>query len=127
MRLLSHDFFLDRYIWIDSFCTVQDDVQDWLEQAAKMADVYSGAELTISAARLLPYDVGFLQRRQTDVELPLSDRLLSGTILHVRDCDLLGTGYEGINEQPKHHSSNGHGFFKSASFLNVFYIYSSQK
>ena len=48
------------YIWIDSFCIIQDDTQDWRQQAAIMADVYSGAELTISAARSSSHKEGFL-------------------------------------------------------------------
>lgn len=39
-----------RYIWIDSLCIVQDDVEDWRVQSSKMADIYANAYLTISAA-----------------------------------------------------------------------------
>lgn len=35
-----------KYLWIDS-CTIQDDPDDWECKAAKMADVYKGAHLTI--------------------------------------------------------------------------------
>ena len=38
-----------RYIWIDSLCIVQDDIQDWENEAAKMADVYRNAYCTIAA------------------------------------------------------------------------------
>ena len=89
-----------RYIWIDSFCIVQDDAQDWLQQAVKMADVYSGAQLTISATRSSSYDEGFLTKRQTDLELPFSDRLPLGTAMYARDCDALETAHQGINGQP---------------------------
>lgn len=40
-----------RYLWIDSLCIVQDDQQDWRREAAKMASVYQGATLVISAAK----------------------------------------------------------------------------
>ena len=40
-----------RYLWIDSLCIVQDDQHDWRREAAKMASVYQGAALVISAAR----------------------------------------------------------------------------
>ncbi len=40
-----------RYLWIDSLCIVQDDQRDWRREAAKMASVYQGAEIVISAAR----------------------------------------------------------------------------
>ncbi|WXC56409.1 hypothetical protein SNK03_002346 [Fusarium graminearum] len=38
-----------RYIWIDSLCIVQDDTKDWEIEAAKMASIYNGAELVLSA------------------------------------------------------------------------------
>lgn len=39
-----------RYLWVDSLCIIQDDMDDWRTQAAKMADIYSNAHLTIAAA-----------------------------------------------------------------------------
>ncbi|KAI1178861.1 heterokaryon incompatibility protein-domain-containing protein [Nemania sp. FL0916] len=93
-----------RYIWIDSFCIIQDDKQDWLQQATKMADVYSGAELTISAARSPSFDDGFLGHRETDIELPFSDRLPPGTKVYVRDGDALESVHQGINRQPSYHA-----------------------
>jgi Heterokaryon incompatibility protein (HET) len=44
-RALSID-----YIWIDSLCIVQDDVEDWEREAANMAGIYESAEVTIAAA-----------------------------------------------------------------------------
>ena len=37
------------YLWIDSLCIVQDDDQDWREQASRMGDVYENAFVTIAA------------------------------------------------------------------------------
>lgn len=37
------------FLWADSLCIIQDDEQDWIEQSATMADVYSLAYLTIAA------------------------------------------------------------------------------
>ncbi|EGS23424.1 putative chromosome transmission fidelity protein [Thermochaetoides thermophila DSM 1495] len=39
------------YLWIDSLCIVQDDEDDWRKEAAKMAGIYRGARVVISAAR----------------------------------------------------------------------------
>ncbi|RFN48074.1 heterokaryon incompatibility protein-domain-containing protein [Fusarium flagelliforme] len=39
-----------RYIWIDSLCIVQDDLEDWRREAACMKDVYAGSSVTISAS-----------------------------------------------------------------------------
>jgi hypothetical protein len=38
-----------RYIWIDSLCICQDDMQDWERESARMAAVYSNSYLTIAA------------------------------------------------------------------------------
>jgi hypothetical protein len=38
-----------RYIWIDSLCIIQDDKHDWDMEAANMALVYKGSQLTIAA------------------------------------------------------------------------------
>jgi hypothetical protein len=39
-----------RYIWIDSLCIIQDDLDDWRREASRMKDVYSGSSVTISAS-----------------------------------------------------------------------------
>ncbi|KAK0615590.1 HET domain-containing protein [Bombardia bombarda] len=38
-----------QYIWIDSMCILQDDIDDWNFESARMMDVYSRAYLTIAA------------------------------------------------------------------------------
>ena len=40
-----------RYIWIDSLCIILDSKSDWEHEAARMAEVYRNAWLTISATR----------------------------------------------------------------------------
>jgi hypothetical protein len=39
-----------QYLWIDSMCIIQDDKEDWEQEAAKMASIYENAFLTIAAA-----------------------------------------------------------------------------
>ncbi|OCK84014.1 HET-domain-containing protein [Lepidopterella palustris CBS 459.81] len=39
-----------RYLWIDSICIIQDSPADWETEAAKMADIYKKAYLTVVAA-----------------------------------------------------------------------------
>ncbi|KAF5669951.1 heterokaryon incompatibility domain-containing protein [Fusarium heterosporum] len=39
-----------RYIWIDSLCIIQDDLNDWKREASRMKDVYAGSSVTISAS-----------------------------------------------------------------------------
>ncbi|KAK4182954.1 heterokaryon incompatibility protein-domain-containing protein [Podospora australis] len=38
-----------RYLWVDSLCIIQDDLDDWQTEAANMTSVYSESYLTISA------------------------------------------------------------------------------
>ena len=51
------------YLWIDSLCIVQDDKLDKEAEVAKMADIYSGAYVTISAAISRSVGEGFLGDR----------------------------------------------------------------
>ncbi|EUC45805.1 hypothetical protein COCMIDRAFT_46877, partial [Bipolaris oryzae ATCC 44560] len=39
-----------KYLWIDSLCIIQDDVDDWRHEGSKMAQIYSGAYITLAAA-----------------------------------------------------------------------------
>ena len=38
-----------RYMWIDSLCILQKDVEDWQHEGSRMAEIYKNACLTISA------------------------------------------------------------------------------
>lgn len=38
------------YVWIDTFCIIQDSTVDWEREAASMAKVYSGSLCTIAAS-----------------------------------------------------------------------------
>ncbi|KAK1496451.1 hypothetical protein CCUS01_02798 [Colletotrichum cuscutae] len=40
-----------KYIWIDSLCIIQDDPLDWQREAAKMADIYQNAYVTLAASK----------------------------------------------------------------------------
>ncbi|KAH7038285.1 heterokaryon incompatibility protein-domain-containing protein [Microdochium trichocladiopsis] len=39
-----------QYIWIDSLCIVQDDLEEWQAEATLMGSVYANAQLTIAAS-----------------------------------------------------------------------------
>ncbi|KAI9708912.1 MAG: hypothetical protein M1820_003606 [Bogoriella megaspora] len=52
-----------QYIWIDSLCIIQNSVQDWEVESAKMCDIYSDAYLVIVAASAASDNIGFLQDR----------------------------------------------------------------
>jgi hypothetical protein len=50
------------YLWIDSICIVQDSTEDWASEAAKMADVYQNAFVTICADAAIGSNSGFLDK-----------------------------------------------------------------
>ncbi|KAF2190002.1 HET-domain-containing protein, partial [Zopfia rhizophila CBS 207.26] len=39
-----------QYLWIDSLCIIQDDIDDWKSQSALMADIYRNALITLAAS-----------------------------------------------------------------------------
>jgi hypothetical protein len=55
-----------RYVWIDCLCILQDSKADWEHEAARMADVYSNAYLTVAASRAKHCEEGFLGLRRRD-------------------------------------------------------------
>ena len=63
-----------QYLWIDSICIVQDDVEDWRNEAARMGNYYRNAVVILSSLRASDGSVGFLRPHA----LELSTRLGSG-------------------------------------------------
>ncbi|OCL07138.1 HET-domain-containing protein, partial [Glonium stellatum] len=61
-----------RYVWIDSVCILQGDVDDWEIESAKMAGVYENATLVIAAANAADDGEGFLKERKRQY-MPTSD------------------------------------------------------
>lgn len=58
-----------RYIWIDSICILQDSLEDWEREAAKMSLVYSNSTLTIAATGANDSTEGcFLSRNAPEIE-----------------------------------------------------------
>lgn len=53
-----------QYLWIDSLCIIQDDEEDWREQSALMAAVYSNAVLTIAASGSAGPSLGMFRREE---------------------------------------------------------------
>lgn len=59
-----------RYLWIDSFCIMQDSLDDWHAQAPQMAAVYGNAYLTLSADAAANSAGGFLEGAQRSFNKP---------------------------------------------------------
>ncbi|KAF7899353.1 uncharacterized protein EAF01_008566 [Botrytis porri] len=57
-----------QYLWIDSLCIVQNSLQDWQQESAKMGKIYSHAYCTIAAAAAANCDGGLFALHS---ELPL--------------------------------------------------------
>ncbi|KAK8045022.1 HET-domain-containing protein [Apiospora rasikravindrae] len=53
-----------RYVWIDSLCIVQDNPEDWLHEAPRMAKIYSNSYVTIVATSATSAHDGFLKRTE---------------------------------------------------------------
>lgn len=60
-----------QYLWIDSFCIIQDSIEDWQAESGRMGDVYRNAYLALAATRA-PGDVdGFLSERRLPEYYPI--------------------------------------------------------
>lgn len=60
-----------RYLWIDSLCIVQDDLEDWRREAGRMADVYRNAHFVLAASRSKSDHKGFLDTREAPLIVTL--------------------------------------------------------
>lgn len=70
-----------RYLWIDSLCVVQDSIEDWDMQAAKMASIYSNALFTIAASTSYNPSQGlFVNRWTTSVAFQREAATLNGEV-----------------------------------------------
>ncbi|KAM0543444.1 hypothetical protein ACHAPJ_012308 [Fusarium lateritium] len=57
------------YLWIDSLCIIQDDVEDWALEAGRMSSVYGNSWLNICAAGASDdYDGLFYRKEKRDVD-----------------------------------------------------------
>lgn len=52
------------YLWIDALCIIQNDIQDWNEEAPKMASIYAHTSLMISADAAPNTQYGLLKPRR---------------------------------------------------------------
>jgi len=63
----------EKYLWIDSLCTVQDDGQDIAREISRMPAIYEGAALTISAMSAHDSRSGCWIPRNRVFDLPLEN------------------------------------------------------
>lgn len=74
------------YLWIDALCIVQDDLQEWSQEAAQMASVYNNSYVTIAATQAAHpaqglfhrgFNIGHLRRddRATNIRVTATEPL----------------------------------------------------
>ena len=80
--LITHELGI-RYLWIDSLCILQDDLDDWTRESAHMDEVYGHAAFTISASRAADSSEGFLSDRSQRlyVSVPMRTGIHSGDVV----------------------------------------------
>jgi hypothetical protein len=61
------------YIWIDSLCIIQDDHADWLQESARMGDVFRGSILTIAATAAKGAESGLHSTNGQSIDTSLVD------------------------------------------------------
>ncbi|KAI1134605.1 HET-domain-containing protein [Hypoxylon sp. FL0543] len=73
-----------RYLWIDSLCIIQDNVEDWRYEASRMANVYGNSYVTIAAtASANSYGGLFYQHDPRDAKHTVERRAENGEVITV--------------------------------------------
>ncbi|KAH7310849.1 heterokaryon incompatibility protein-domain-containing protein, partial [Stachybotrys elegans] len=104
----------NRYLWIGALCIVQDDPNDWADQAAKMTEVYGSSTLTLSATssydcdhRLLSPPLCYTPLNFIDLDKhflstrgwTFQDRTVPSRTLHFTSCGVLWECSEGYQHE----------------------------
>lgn len=71
-----------RYLWIDSLCIQQDDIDDWQMESSKMADYYNHAYLVIAASQAKDPTQGFLDSVPNSPDITQYSRTHIGNIVN---------------------------------------------
>ncbi|EAA26535.1 hypothetical protein NCU03484 [Neurospora crassa OR74A] len=58
-----------RYLWIDSLCIIQDDENDWAQEASTMVDVYTQSYCTLAALSSGDSTAGLCKKDQTNPDM----------------------------------------------------------
>jgi hypothetical protein len=95
------------YLWIDSLCIVQDDLEDWNREAAQMGTIFERATCTIAAVDAIDdetdQDVGLFNSRHAD---PLAVRM---------SCQFA----EGMDDPPSRHDRHWKGRLESLDYSSA--------
>jgi Heterokaryon incompatibility protein (HET) len=55
-----------QYLWIDSLCIIQDDIDDWVRESAAMCDIFENSWLTIAATSASDAQTGLYLRDRNE-------------------------------------------------------------
>ncbi|TVY76001.1 hypothetical protein LSUE1_G003927 [Lachnellula suecica] len=89
-----------RYLWIDSLCIIQDDVEDWTVQSSEMAAIYKCSYLTIAASSAPDSSAGLFNQRNFKsypVEIPdpeSQDTSISMNVRSFNDFELFWANHQ---------------------------------
>ena len=84
-----------QYLWVDSLCIIQDDVNDWVEESGNMCNIYENSYLTIAATSACEGSQGLSIRKSANY-VRLSGELSSGILFDI------------VGHRRPHTSKNGH-------------------
>lgn len=77
------------YLWMDSLCIIQDDLDDWAAESSTIAGVFSNAYVTISANVADNCYAGFLRERISPESKKIHSRTNTGAAISVHVCPSL--------------------------------------
>ena len=98
-----------RYLWIDALCILQDNVEDWERESARMARIYSDSFLTLAATAASDPSMGLLIERWTRCGLGSSlphtcrSKDWRGKKISIEGKKLLVEHQDGVYIRPKLH------------------------
>ena len=109
------------YIWIDTFCIVQDAVDEWQEDMLQLESIYSNAYCVIVASSALDATEGFLKRTQRSRAIvPLK----SNDDITISICEFIDDFQKDVDGSP--HSTRGWAFQERVLAKRVIFFTSTQ-
>ena len=109
-----------RYLWIDSICIVQDDLQDWEAEAINMTNVFKHAAITIAADWGIGADAGLYNSQSRSNAADLYSQKYSVPYLNGQSHLLLAysTGSSQVGGSISHSSLAGRGWSYQENVLS---------
>lgn len=93
-----------RYLWIDSLCICQDDIEDWARESGRMADVYSNAYVVIAANRSSDCTGGCFHKRapraEATIQIPVNGSTEYIIATRLFSSDHSGYSDDGFGKEP---------------------------